>query len=132
MGCSLVATIALALAAQLPPVVRSAPAPARVAVAPVTRPVVVSVPDIRGRDLMSAAALVAARGLRLAARPRYADIPPGQIVEQSPAAGTSVRKDVWISAIVSSGPGPYAALGPTYRGHGHHGKGHGKHKGDED
>jgi hypothetical protein len=81
------------------------------------QPPTVDVPDLAGQRASQARSRLANEGLKLGAQNNVANgtIPEGQIIEQSPEAGTEVEAGSFVSITVSSGPQKVARIAlPDY------------------
>ncbi|UTT67399.1 Stk1 family PASTA domain-containing Ser/Thr kinase [Janibacter sp. CX7] len=76
------------------------------------------VPDLAGRTAAQARTSLGSRHLALGTTTEAYDdeVPAGEIVSTSPAAGTEVKRDAKVSLVVSKGPEPVAV--PTVTGQG--------------
>ena len=70
-----------------------------------TGPPLVGVPNVVGQSSDSAGSLLEAQGLvAVAQRQESADVPAGQVMGQTPAAGSDVQRGTRVTLTVSSGP----------------------------
>jgi uncharacterized membrane protein HdeD (DUF308 family) len=78
------------------------------------QPPMVNVPDLAGQRAPQAHSRLANEGLRLDIQNKVANgtVPEGQIIEQSPEAGTEVEAGRFVSITVSSGPQKVARIAP--------------------
>ena len=78
------------------------------------RPPRATIPDLSGHEVSQASRMLANKGLKLVAENKVANgmIPEGQIIEQSPEAGTEVEAGSFVSITVSSGPQKVAGRAP--------------------
>ena len=76
------------------------------------------VPDLSGRTAAQARTSLGSRHLALGTTTEAYDdeVPAGEVVSTSPAAGTEVKRDAKVSLVVSKGPEPVAV--PTVTGQG--------------
>jgi uncharacterized membrane protein HdeD (DUF308 family) len=79
------------------------------------QPPTVNVPDLAGQRAPQARSRLANEGLRLGAQNKSANgtVPEGQIIEQSPEAGTEVEEGSSVSVTVSSGPHKAIVTAPS-------------------
>ncbi|WP_051988101.1 Stk1 family PASTA domain-containing Ser/Thr kinase [Janibacter hoylei] len=73
------------------------------------------VPDLGGRTASQATADLEAEhlGVGRTTRAYDADVPKGQVVSSSPAAGTELKRDATVDIVVSRGPQPIVVPGVT-------------------
>jgi uncharacterized membrane protein HdeD (DUF308 family) len=78
------------------------------------QPPTVNVPDLAGQRAPQARSRLGSEGLKLDTQEKVANgtIPEGQIIEQSPEAGTEVEAGSFVSITVSSGPQKVAGIAP--------------------